>query len=114
MITGAHIVLYSTDPEADRAFLRDALALPHVDAGGGWLIFALPPSELAVHPHEKNDVHEFFFITDDLQAFMADMKRRKVSCTKPQEQGWGLLTRLSLPGGGKIGVYEPRHERPTA
>lgn len=114
MITGAHMVIYSTDPEADRAFLRDVLGLPHVDAGEGWLIFALPPSELAVHPYEKNDVHEFFFITDDLKAFMTDMKKRKIPCGKPEEQGWGLLTRLSLPGGGKMGVYQPRHERPTA
>lgn len=112
MIIGAHSILYSKDPEADRAFLRDVLELPSVDVGEGWLIFGLPPAEVAVHPSRKNDVHEFFLMCDDVKAFRARMKRRRVPCTPVQSLGWGLLTQLTLPGGGKLGVYEPRHARP--
>ncbi len=112
MIIGAHSVLSSKDPEADRAFLRDVLGLPHVDVGKGWLIFGLPPSEVAVHPSDKNDVHEFFLMCDDVEAFVAAMSERGVSCGPVQDQGWGLLSNLTLPGGGKLGVYQPRHERP--
>ena len=113
MITGAHSVIYSKDAEADRAFLRDVLGFQHVDAGGGWLIFALPASELAVHPHDRNDVHELYLLCDDAKAFVADMKSRGIACDPISEQGWGALTRLTLPGGGHIGVYEPRHARPA-
>ena len=112
MITGAHLLIYSTDPEADRAFLRDVLGLPHVDVGGGWLIFALPPAEVAVHPSDTNDVHEFYLICDDVEAFIAEMKDRGVECGPVQKPTWGMLTDVRLPGGGKLGVYQPRHARP--
>jgi len=112
MITGAHSIIYSRKPEADRAFLRDVLRLPHVDAGEGWLIFGLPPAELAVHPSRKNDLHEFYFICEDAKAFVGAMAKRKIRCSPVQNMGWGLVTRVSLPGGGNLGVYEPRHARP--
>src|ERR1700720_4353528 len=114
MITGAHSVIYSTDAEADRAFLRDILKLTHVDVGHGWLIFGLPPSEVAVHPSNKNDVHEFYLMCTDVEAFVAEMKKRNVPCVPIQDQRYGLLTRLTLPGGGTLGVYQPRHARPKA
>ncbi len=114
MITGAHSVIFSTDPEADRAFLRDVLGLPHVDAGEGWLIFGLPPAEVAVHPSEKNDVHEFYLMCDDVEALVAEMSARDVACGPVEELAWGLLTHLTLPGGGSLGVYQPRHARPEA
>ncbi len=112
MINGAHIIIFSTDAEADRAFFRDVLGLAQVDAGEGWLIFALPPAEVAVHPAEANDRHELYLICDDIRAFMGEMQGRGVSCSPVEEQSWGLLTRLRLPGGGSMGVSEPRHERP--
>jgi hypothetical protein len=114
MIIGAHSVIYSKDSEADRAFLRDVLGFHHVDAGDGWLIFGLPPSELAVHPSDKNDVHEFYLICDDVASFVAAMTKRNVACGPVQTQGWGLLTEVTLPGGGRLGVYQPRHLRPRA
>ena len=114
MIIGAHSILYSKDAEADRAFLRDVLEFTSVDVGHGWLIFGLPPSEVAVHPGEKNNVHEFYVMVDDVEGFIADMKKRKVECGPVQNQGWGLLTQVTLPGGGKLGVYQPRHARPPA
>jgi hypothetical protein len=112
MIAGAHSVIYSTHPEADRAFLRDVLKLPHVDVGHGWLIFGLPPAEVAIHPSDKNDVHEFYLMCDDVKEFVAAMKQHNITCDEIQDQGWGVLTRLTLPGGGKIGVYQRRHARP--
>ena len=112
MLTGAHTILYSTNPDADRAFLRDVLALPHVDVGGGWLIFGLPPAEVAVHPGERSDRHELYLICEDVTAFAATMSDRGVSCGDIKDQGWGLSTEIQLPGGGKLGVYEPRHARP--
>jgi hypothetical protein len=112
MITGAHSVIYSTNPEADRAFLRDALELPNVDVGQGWLIFGLPPAEVAVHPADKNDVHGFYLMCDDIEAFVEEMKKRGVTSGPVEEQGWGALTHLVLPGGGKLGIYQPRHARP--
>ena len=114
MIIGAHSIIYSRKPDADRAFLRDVLRLPSVDAGDGWLIFGLPPAELAVHPGSKNDVHEFYFMCADIQAFTAAMARRGISCGPVQGMGWGQLTEVTLPGGGKLGVYQPRHARPKA
>ena len=111
-INGAHTVLYSTDPEADRAFLRDVLKLPHVDVGEGWLIFGLPPAEVAVHPSDKNNVHEFYLMCDDVEAFVAEMHEHTIACDPVEDAGWGLLTRVTLPGGGKLGVYQPRHARP--
>ncbi len=112
MIIGAHAILSSRKPEADRAFLRDVLKLTHVDAGDGWLIFGLPPAEVAVHPSGKNNVHEFFFMCDDVKRFVAGMKRRGVPCGRVQDLAWGILTHVKLPGGGKVGVYQPRHARP--
>jgi catechol 2,3-dioxygenase-like lactoylglutathione lyase family enzyme len=112
MINGAHAIIYSTDAEADRAFLRDVLALPHVDVGEGWLIFGLPPSEVAVHPAQKNDLHELYFMCDDVTQFIAEMQQHGVACTAPENLGWGIRTQVTLPGGGKLGVYQPRHARP--
>lgn len=112
MIIGAHSIIYSKNPEADRSFLQHTLKLPGVDVGRGWVILGLPPAEVAVHPAEKNDIHELYFMVDDLAAFMKDMDRRNINCSPLQDQGWGLLTSLSLPGGGKLGFYEPRHARP--
>ena len=114
MIIGGHSIIYSKNPEADRAFLRDVLRLPNVDVGGGWLVFGLPPAEVAVHPSEKNNVHEFYLMTDDVEAFIADMKGNGIACSPARNLGWGVLTEVTLPGGGKLGVYQPRHARPKA
>lgn len=113
MITGAHSIIYSTNPEADRAFLRDVLRLTHVDVGDGWLIFGLPPAEIAVHPSQKNDLHELYLMCDDIKAFAAEMEKNKIGCDPVQDMGWGLLSEITLPGGGKLGVYQPRHARPA-
>ena len=113
MLTGAHAIIYSSNAEADRAFFRDVLKLGSVDAGGGWLIFALPPAELAVHPATENGRHELYLMCDDVAAFVGEMKKRGVSCSAVSNQGWGLLTEVTLPGGGKLGVYQPRHQRPA-
>ena len=112
MISGSHSIIYSRKPEADRTFLRDVLKLPNVDVGEGWLIFGLPPSEVAVHPSSKNDIHELYLICDDVNAFVAEMKKNGLKCSTVANRGWGMLTELTLPGGGKLGVYEPRHARP--
>lgn len=114
MINGAHSIIYSTDAEADRAFLRDVLKLSNVDVGHGWLIFGLPPAEVAVHPSEKNDRHEFYFMCEDVSAFIAEMQKHEIACAPIKDQGYGLFTELTLPGGGKLGVYQPRHARPPA
>lgn len=113
-ISGAHSIIYSTNPEADRAFFRDVIGAPHVDLGGGWLIFGLPPAEVAVHPADKNDMHVLYLMCEDVEAFAADMQDRAVVCGPIRDQGWGLSTEVTLPGGGKIGVYQPRHARPKA
>ena len=113
MITGAHVVLYSTDPGADRAFLRDVLRLPNVDVGGGWLIFALPPSEVAVHPADENGGYELYFLVDDLRSFISAMRKRNIHTSRVSAQRWGRITQVTLPSGGKIGVYEPLHARPV-
>ena len=114
MITGSHSIIYSQDAEADRAFLRDVLKFPHVDVGQGWLIFGLPPSEVAVHPGDENDHHEFYLICDDVKALVAGLTKRGVTCSELHEQPWGVLTQVTLPGGGKLGIYEPRHARPKS
>ena len=111
-ITGAHAIIYSKDADADRALLRDVFKFKHVDVGGGWLIFGLPPSEVAVHPAEENGRHELYLRTDDIKGFVAETKQRRVPCAPIEDEGWGLLTSITLPGGGKLGVYEPRHARP--
>jgi hypothetical protein len=112
MLIGAHAIIYSTNAEADRAFLRDMLGLPHVDAGGGWLIFGLPPAEIAVHPSEGEATHELYFMCADVEAFIASMTRLGIECDPVSDQRWGRITYLSLPGGSRIGVYQPRHSRP--
>ena len=114
MITGVHSIIYSKNPEADRVFLRDVLRFPNVDVGGGWLIFGLPPGEVAVHPGEENDVHEFYLMCDNVESLIADMKTHNISCTPVRHMDWGSLTQVTLPGGGKLGIYQPRHARPPA
>ena len=114
MITGAHSIIYTTDPEADRGFFRDVLKLPNVDVGDGWLIFGLSPAEVAVHPSKKNDIHQFYLMCDDIEGFVAEMKEHDVGTSPIKNEGWGLLTQVTLPGGGMVGVYEPRHARPEA
>lgn len=112
MIVGAHAIVYSTDAEADRAFLRDVLQFPHVDVGHGWLIFGLPPSELAVHPAESNGKQELYLMVDDIEAFRTWMAEHDRPCSETSDQGWGLLVSLTLPSGAELGVYQPRHGRP--
>ena len=112
MINGAHVILYSKDAEADKAFFKNVLKFGHVDVGHGWLIFKLPPAECAVHPSDENDTHEFYLMCDDLDMEMAKLKKAGVACEPPSTQPWGILTRISLPGGGKLGLYQPRHARP--
>ncbi|MFE4337058.1 VOC family protein [Streptomyces sp. NPDC056831] len=114
MINGGHVILYSRDAEADRAFFKDVLGYPHVDAGGGWLIFKLPPAEIAVHPTDGPESHEFYLMCDDISATVGELAAMGVEFTQPvTEAGWGRLTRFRLPGGGEVGMYEPRHERAT-
>ena len=112
MINGSHVIVYSKDAEADRAFLRDVLKLSHVDVGHGWLIFALPPSEIAVHPADDSGTVELYFMCEDVNRFVAEMTARGMACTDVQDLRWGRLTNLTLPGGGQVGVYEPKHARP--
>ena len=124
MIFGTHLLLYSTDPEADRAFFRDVLGLRHVDVGHGWLIFKLPPSEAAVHPvdgdgdgGDSGQVHAghrllgavLYLMCDDLTAEMAMLKSKGIKCTKIDEANWGIKTTIKLPSGGEIGLYQPKH-----
>jgi catechol 2,3-dioxygenase-like lactoylglutathione lyase family enzyme len=126
MINGAHVVIYTKDPEADRAFFRDVLQFPFVDAGHGWLIFAMPRLEVAFHESEKhdsgerasdsgaseNDKHELFLMCDDIAATLKDLGAKKVKVSGVSEQRWGKLASFTLPGGGKIGIYEPKHPSP--
>ena len=114
MIVGAHSILYSRKPEADRAFLRDVLRLPNVDVGDGWLIFGLPPAEVAIHPSTNDERHDFYLMCADIDLFVEAMSEHGIACSAVQEMGWGRLTQLSLPGGGKIGVYQARHARPKS
>jgi catechol 2,3-dioxygenase-like lactoylglutathione lyase family enzyme len=113
-ITGAHTIIYSRDAEADRAFLRDVVGLPFVDAGHGWLIFALPPAEVAVHPADAGEAHELYLMVDDVDEFISSMAARGVACSPPRDLRWGFLTQVQLPSGGKLGVYQPRHARPMS
>jgi catechol 2,3-dioxygenase-like lactoylglutathione lyase family enzyme len=112
-ISGAHVVVYSRDPEADRAFFRDILDSPHVDAGGGWLIFKLPPAEVAFHPGDDPTSRELYLMCDDLDATVTQLSAAGVRCTVITEARWGRLSSFRLPGGGDIGIYEPRHPRAT-
>lgn len=111
-ISGAHIMIFTRDEDADRAFLRDILEIPCIDSGGGWLIFKLPPAELGVHGGENNDVHQLYFMTENLDDTVAILASRGAACSEPYTASWGRATSVPLPGGGKIGLYEPRHARP--
>jgi catechol 2,3-dioxygenase-like lactoylglutathione lyase family enzyme len=113
MIDGAHVVIYSKDPEADRAFFRDVLGLASVDAGHGWLIFALPPAEAAFHDSEENDRHELYLTCNDITATLKGLKSKNVKVSGLSEQSWGILATFNLPGGGKIGIYQPKHASPV-
>jgi catechol 2,3-dioxygenase-like lactoylglutathione lyase family enzyme len=112
MIHGAHVILFSKDADADRAFFRDVLKYRFADAGHGWQIFALPPAEVACHPTDGEGGHELYLMCDDVQALIADMNGKGVATTPVHEERWGLLTRITLPSGGTLGVYEPRHPSP--
>ena len=113
MITGIHSIIFSRDADSARAFFRDTLGWSSVDAGGDWLIFALPPAELAVHPTEEDEHHRLYLMCDDINGTVAELESKGVEFTRPiSDEGWGLLTSLKVPGGGELGLYEPRH--PTA
>ena len=112
MISGAHIVVYSKNAQEDRAFIRDILGFKFVDGGHGWLIFALPPAELAFHPSDESQLHELYFMCDDLKTEIASLAMKGVKCSEIQEARWGSITKVPLPGGGTVGLYQPRH--PTA
>jgi catechol 2,3-dioxygenase-like lactoylglutathione lyase family enzyme len=112
VILGAHVVIYSKNADADRAFFRDVLGFGSVDAGHGWLIFALPPAEAALHPSDENGAHQLYLMCDDLKTEMASLASKHVACSEVQEARWGSITKIQLPGGGEIGLYQPKH--PTA
>ncbi|HMK97860.1 MAG TPA: hypothetical protein VK425_09965 [Acidimicrobiales bacterium] len=108
MVFGAHLILFSQDADADRSFLARVFGLQAVDAGGGWLIFALPPAEAAVHPADKPST-ELYLMCDDLVAEMRLLSERGVTCSEAHEAPWGSVTTVALPGGGELGLYQPRH-----
>ncbi len=113
MINGIHALIYTRGPEELRAFFRDILELPAVDAGQGWPIFALPPAEIAAHPSQQETTCELYLMCDDLHATVEDLKRKGIELGRPiSDEGWGLVTSIRLPGGGEMGLYQPRH--PTA
>lgn len=110
MITGVHAIIYSKNADALRAFFRDTLGFASVDAGGGWLIFALPPAELGIHPTEGNTQQELYLLCDDIEATIADLRSRGVEITRDvSDQGWGLLSALRLPDGSELPLYQPKH-----
>lgn len=110
MISGAHVILFSQDAEADRAFLVDLLDTPHLDAGDGWLILKLPPAEIAVHPTDGASRQELYLMVDDADAFAAELDRRGIEVASPvSDQGWGRLLSFRLPSGAELSAYEPRH-----
>lgn len=113
MIVGAHVMLQSRNPSADRAFFGGVLNLPSVDAGGGFMIFGVPPAEVAIHDSERNDIHQLYLMCADASRFIREMERLDIACTPPVEQRWGTAFEITLPGGGRLGVYEPRHARPA-
>ena len=115
MITGVHAVMFTREADGTRAFLRDVLGFESVDAGGGWLIFALPPAELAAHPSDGELRHELYLMCDDIEATAAELKAKGVELTRPvSDEGFGLMTAIRLPDGGEFGLYEPRHPSPIA
>ena len=110
MISGAHVILFSRDADADRDFLRDVLGFDSVDAGGGWLIFALPPAEVAVHPADEA-AHELYLLCDDVEATVDQLRQKGVRVNLPiTEQRWGSIVHIELPGGGQLGLYQPKHQ----
>ncbi len=110
MINGAHVIVYSTDADADRAFIRDVLGFANVDAGGGWLVFKLPPAELAVHPTGEESKHEFHLMCDDLEETLATLAAKGVELARPvTSAGWGERAAIRLPSGSELSLYEPRH-----
>lgn len=112
MISGAHVMIFTQDEAADRAFFRDVIGIPCIDSGGGWLIFKLPPAELGIHGGERNDFHQLYLMCDDLDAEIARLAGRGVACADTKTASWGRFTGVPLPGGGTIGLYEARHKRP--
>jgi len=110
MISGTHVIIYSKDAEADRAFFRDVLGFPFVDAGHGWLIFGMPAAEAAFHPADESDRHELYFMCDDLKAEMSSLAKKGVPFSAVHQERWGSITKLRLPGGGEIGLYQPKHK----
>ncbi len=112
MIFGAHVIVYSKDPTADRAFFRDVLGFASVDAGHDWLIFALPPAEMALHPAEDSVGHELYFMSDDLNADLAALADKDVRCSNVEDVRWGSVSAIQLPGGGEIRLYQPKHPSP--
>src|SRR4051794_15967324 len=107
MINGAHVIIYSKNAEADKAFIRDVLKFSYVDAHQGWLIFKLPPAEVAIHPSDENDMHEFYLMTDDIDLEIRTLEKAGVHCEALAQQSWGRSTRIQLPGGGTLGLYQP-------
>jgi catechol 2,3-dioxygenase-like lactoylglutathione lyase family enzyme len=115
VITGVHAIIFTSDAEGVRAFFRDVLDFPSVDAGGGWLIFALPPAELAAHPTQDDGRHELYLMSDDIRATVAELKAKGVEVSEEiSDQGFGLMTSLILPGGGELALYEPKHASPLS
>ena len=115
VITGVHAIVFTSDAGADRAFFRDVLELPSVDAGGGWLIFALPPAELAAHPAEGDAHHELYLMCEDVRATVEELRGKGVEFTKEiSDEGFVLMTALRLPSGGEFSIYEPRHPSPLS
>ena len=119
MIAAAHTIVFAEDAEAARAFFRDVLGFPAIDAGGGWLIFPLPPGELAVHPSQDSDrangQHELYFMCHDIEQTVAELERKGVEFVAPvSDEGFGLITWFKVPGAGTMGLYEPRHPSPLA
>ncbi len=113
MMIGGHVMIQSADEAADKAFFRDVLKFPHVDAGQGFFLFALPPTEVAIHEAESNGGHSLYLMCGDMDEFTAAMEAEGVDYDEPTDRGWGIVTAITLPGGGKLSIYEPRHERPS-
>ena len=113
MIDGAHVILYTNDADADRAFFREVLGFPSVDAGRGWLIFALPPAEAAFHPASPGGRHELYLMCGDVRAEVEALRAKGAQCSEITEERWGSITTIRLPGGGDVGLYQPKHPKPA-
>ena len=110
LISGAHAMIFSRDPEADRAFFKDVLGFDSVDSGGGWLIFALPPTEVGIHPTDEPERHQLYLLCEDIETTARELERKGVPIKRPfDEARWGRVTEITLPGGGRIGLYQPKH-----